>query len=264
MLKRDAFAINWSGGTLAGLVTQERHDRPVLVSAHPVDSGAPVTDHVRTDQDVLGLAVLFTNAPITWGAKGAGWVVTPLDISPQLPVALVSKTVPLSPREPTPVFSPGIAVAGAVTGAINLIGGLAGVGPDASVFASGTAKVPNAVDSVQAGNWGGVDFVAESWDALNQIRNTAEIIQVVTGLETYDGMIIRRLGGSRSPDSTALSVELELVRLRKASTRSVSLPKVKKRPAAPRKDAGKAKTETPTIDNRSMALKIANGLGLLE
>ena len=235
MIKRDAFAINFSGGAVAGLVLQERHQRDNQVTEHPVDVGAPVTDHVRAAPNTLTLSILFSETPVTYGTDGTGWA---------------EVSLPVEPLAPTPVFSPGTALAAGVSQGIAALAGAFGASPKPG-------------PSVRVLDWQGVDFLREAWNALTAIRDGAELVQVVTGTVTYDGVVLQSFSWARSSESLTATAELVFREVRKASTRTVALPKVKSPAAAPKKVAGKAKTTAPAPARGSMLHSMLKDTGVL-
>src|SRR4051794_30438938 len=55
-------------------VTSEKHDEPVEVTEHAVESGAAVSDHARPGPDTVTLECVVTNTPIVtpfFGMDGA-------------------------------------------------------------------------------------------------------------------------------------------------------------------------------------------------
>ena len=200
-----------------------------------MDTGAPVTDHIRSEQNALTLTVLFTDLPIILGQDGSGmdWGVVDL---------------PLDVPTPTPVFSPGTALAAGVGAAIGAVGGLLGIpglaGPSARHL-----------------DWSGKDYLGEAWDVLAAIRDDRELVQVVTSTATYDDVALRSFSWAKAADSTSATAELAFVALSKAATASVALAKVSSLAAAAKKATGAAKTATPAGDDRTALLRLLTGAG---
>jgi len=102
----------------ADLVKAESPDLPAIVTKHPVERGAPITDHFRKDLETLSVTFFFAGSPL----RG--------DLDPDNPGDLELLKLPradYSQQVKAPIFTPGgatQAIEGAISSGLSaLLGG---------------------------------------------------------------------------------------------------------------------------------------------
>lgn len=190
-----------AGGSLISIAfdatIREQHISTSIVTEHPVEKGANVSDHVRPELDKLSVDVFVTNTPIhlpTTNMAGVGGRVSPLDL-----------TVPV--KNQLPIAVPGV-------GAI-----LAGAGVLDST-------ITQRVQVLQFDSE--FDRVRDIYDALRTLEESATLVSVFTSLREYDNMIIKSLSAPRTvQDGNAITFTFEAQAIRFVETKRVPAPKTK-------------------------------------
>lgn len=163
------------------VITQETHTLTNDITEHPVESGANVTDHVRSQLDTIALEVFVSNAPISpesrfeFGLDDGN--VAPLDLQPA-----------------------------------------AGAGTSLDKRLNGRSAIVLQFDQP-------INFVAQTYNVLRFMKETAELVTVVTRLWDYDNMVIKDVTVPRTSaegDGAKMTVTFKQVRL--VETKLVTAP----------------------------------------
>jgi hypothetical protein len=150
------------------ITTQETHELSNLVTEHPVEKGADISDNVQPQLDVFTIEGYVSDAP-TLSNPGV------LDIAEFKGVELQISAHPLPIK-----FTAGAAV-GAL---LDLVTG-AGGNPKATMLT--WSDMPSRKKAL--------------YDLLRGIRDDARVCRVLTPMHDYDDMILSQLTSTRTPDS---------------------------------------------------------------
>jgi len=190
----------------------EQHTIGADVSDHPVEDGPGITDHIRPTPRTIRIEGLITNQPIELPLTHAGTAqVDTSSYALRVPAEPLSRVPPLSTKiqgEPTtygvlgriPGFGQAAALAGVFAGALGLPIAL----PRREYAVDLHHVDPAAQQSVQMSALRfteDFDRVRAVYDALCQVVELAEPVQLITGLEVYDSVAIADLQFDRSAES---------------------------------------------------------------
>jgi hypothetical protein len=194
--------ISWTraDGTLAAIeldaTVREQHGSSTVVSKHPVEAGADVTDHVRPEQDTLTLEAVISNQPLSTPAThmgGAVGAVAPIN----LPMHEVSA---LTRRRD-------------VGGAKNNAGLERPAGPPKT-----TANVMQWSASF--------DHARLVYDELRGLSLRGDVVSVLTPLREYDNLVLTSVEVTREASTgDSLPVSLSFTRIRRVSVQTVDVPR---------------------------------------
>ena len=208
----------------------EQHETSVLVTERSVESGAPVSDHIRPEPVRLRIEAHITNTPVRpekTFMDGAEMETQGIDLQ------AVVMNPPLVRVGPIPIG-----------------GGLATVSFSAVVLTS-------------AQNF---DRVRAVYEALLALQRTGTIIRIVTSLREYDDMVIRNMSVPRTAeDGSAITVTFDAQQIRFATTETVSAPDPLEARGRPQINRGRQEP-TPQVaepPNQSFLVGALTGVGVL-
>ena len=282
-------AITWDdtgngGGTIHfDCVVDENWDEGAAVTEHPVEVGADVADHIRVQLRKCTLHVWSSNEPIdrnwvaqatvggvTLDAPAAAWQAGPNTLTIPVwdnPIALRALGGALAGFAGQAI---GGALGGAQTG--QLAGDIAAlVGLEAAYLALPASAEPQVVPTdaglqpfgatsftAQVQQWpggtSGVDYVSAMVSALQLLKNTAQLIQVIGSKTACYAMVITGLTTVRSKDTGSgadITIEFSEVRLVTTQTVAAPIPNLSAGGGVPpqnkgKQDAGDAPPQTQT------------------
>jgi hypothetical protein len=198
-------------------VPSEKHGASSTPTDHPVEVGAPLTDHVRQNRDSLSLEAMVTNAPImSPNVDGANGSPRPLTLS--------------------------VGDSRLVRPALFPIG--------AEFLAETKQFTPQTLQFDQA-----FDRVAAVWAKLRKIKEEALEVTVVTGLQTYDSMLLSSISAPRQGPAGSINFGLEFVAFRYATTQTVGAPDPVQPRGRPRVAQGAQPTEPPATQEQAAAVQ---------
>lgn len=176
------------------VVSTETHELLNVITEHPVETGANISDHVRPELERVSLEGYVSNKPL-YSNPGVEEI---MDFSVlELTLPEQETELPITP--------------GAVTRAV--------VGAVGSLFDSKptSANVLNGTDFV--------DRVRAMYDDLKDARDNHRIIRLETALHEYDSMVIERLAIPRSvQDGTGATFQVDLKQIRTVTSETVAAP----------------------------------------
>lgn len=244
----------------------ETHSLSAEVSEHPVEVGQDVTDNIRPTPRTIRIEGLVTNYPIeeplshigSARATKAGYAINAAPGTlPRVPPSSIQIE-----GEPTtygldriPGFGQGLALASALTGAIGLPTQL----PRRQYAAEQTNVDTRAFTTwqVQALTFTeDFDRVRAVYDALCQIVDAAQPVQLVTGLEVYDTVALSDLSFERSGDvgRNTLKFSASCKVLRTVAAETVPVPKEQRgNPASSRGKQTTAETDPNSLSDAAKA-----------
>lgn len=217
--------ITWAGGDVYFDVTlSETHTTNALVTEHPVEKGANVTDFVRKNLDKIAFEVFVSNSPINERLYTGGSFTTK-----KLEVATYTR-----PFIPTP-------------------GAILSAGVDALKSLFSEAQPSNAsvliFDSPE-------DNVLKTKQKLTDILENATLVSVVTPHWFYQNMLLDEFTMPRSPETgTGAKFSLSFRQLRVVESLKVSSPEpVEKRGTPPASKGQKGPVKAPEkVATKSLA-----------
>jgi hypothetical protein len=220
------------------VVTQETHKIINTITEHPVEKGPDVSDHVRAGLDEITLECFVSNAPID-----------PSDLTTGLndrKSRAAEKQQKLDVPEYEAPFSPTPgAVFGAIGGAINSL---------LSKKRQWAATVLQ-FDSPQ-------NYVSNTFNTLRQLRDDAQLVQVLTPMWSYEGMVITSVELPRDKESgDGGKFTIALKQIRQIETKQVSSPVPTEKRGEKKKDKGvKGPNEAPRKSKVSLEHYYPNSL----
>lgn len=108
------------------------------------------------------------------------------------------------------------------------------------------------------------DRVRDCDEVLSWMIDSAPLVDVVTSLRTYQQMIVRRFKVDRDASTgSVLPIVLELVQPRLVETQTVTVPEPAERRGRNRANRGGQAGQTPSNQRRSLAVQLAQRLGVL-
>jgi hypothetical protein len=215
-------------------VTSESHEHTSTVTEHPVEAGANISDHYRTELDKLELDMWLSNEPIDYNSPNGiaaqyGGFLGVTDLS--------TYKRPIVAGAQTPnTFSLSITnnVQALLTG---------GHGNPLSA----TAQV---LQFTQRFN-----RLADVHKMLEQLRNDAYVFSVITKAAVYPSMVIEKWSMKRDAQSgTGAGISVSLKQLRLVETKSVQVPQpVQPRGQLPKNNGTQQPKAVTATDDRSFA-----------
>lgn len=204
------------------VVRTEAQELSNLITEHPVETGANVSDHVRPNLNRVTLEAYVSNAPIA----------SPDGTTTQFPL-----TIPPVP----PQIS--------VNGGINAIGQL--------LFGVGAPPTAKALVFAMP-----TDYVAQTIDTLGQLRAQGILVSVYCPNALYDSMIVESFTVNRDAGTgTGASFTIVLRQVRVVSSSVVTAPKPTVASASVSQNKGSQAPTTPTGPQQSFLLQGINGAG---
>jgi hypothetical protein len=211
------------------VVLSEEHERSAEVTSHTVEQGAAIVDHVRPNPDRLQLVCFVSNSPIVTNSG----LILPMTLQLDAPGS-------------------GSLLEGGTSALLDK--GLQFVGLQKGFPSSITVNVLQ-FDSEH-------DFVADAYETLTRLRDTAQILTVVTPRATYFSMVVERVQMRRDAGtgtSANFEIDLKEIRIVSSSITDAPLPTIPQ--AAPKKDLGNQAPKVPDGPKESTAHRAAVGLG---
>lgn len=242
-----------AGGNVNNLafdvVVSEEWDEGATVTEHPVETGANVADHVRVTLPKCELQVRSTNEPIdvnNFDQATSGQQ----QLFVRTPYWTVGSGVFSAPDWNNPILAralvatAGGVVGGAIGGALgnNQLGGVAGLiaGIAAAQLALPAQAESNSISTdaglappdsppsppqVTVQQWPGKDYVEMTHALLVQLKNSAQLIDVIGTKQVEFDMVIETLTFLRDADTgTGENITIGLKKVRIVSTKTVAAP----------------------------------------
>lgn len=238
------------------------------VTEHPVEEGAPVTDHVRVLLPVCTINGYVSNTPLPSnpGAQ-ALFENREFDLPPATEKVPVSGNVDL----PDPPYrsTAMVSVVRSAMGVVDSVFGLSGSGPKKMQGIVGvTEQAGPGRKMVGAVGLPGVDSnrAAAIFKKLEELQAKAELVTYVDSLRQYDDVVIENLTTSRSlEDGKGASFQLSLKRIRIVSAKRVKAPlPAEVRGEAPASKGSQSTQQDPNAGLKSGAAELVDqGYGLL-
>ena len=230
------------------VITMEAHESNTTVTEHPVELGANIADHARTELDLFSLEGFISNTPLRatildgphWSrayAKGLGLTMVP------------SYQGELSANEFDLPATPGVGLIGAV-------GSL--------LFGPGTA-------SATMLSFDRFDAIREVYEELLALQREAVPFRVLTSVRAYESLIIKRMQlPRRAEDGTGAVFSLTLGEIRVVESGVVAAPEPEEPRGAPGQGKG-GQGSSPTtgpgadspVDAESMLHRIFGSMGIV-
>jgi hypothetical protein len=197
------------GGFIAEVTVREQHVDDLTITTHPVERGAPITDHAFRMPALLTIEA-------GWSAAGAYEQANPLtaDTKPRsnfqkltdaynqiLPVVAAvggpNAVGTLSTAYNTIALGNALTSQSSTQNLNDLYGQIAPVidqfSPEASQALAGIVATIAATQDQQTGIEDGAKPLRDLYDKLIQLQRSAELISVQTGKRAYDNMLIRSI-----------------------------------------------------------------------
>jgi hypothetical protein len=209
------------------VVTAEGQIRSNLVTEHPVESGASITDHVRPNLNRVELETFVSNSPLNDDRQQ----ITPIPL--QLP--------------PEPM-------------GFGLNYGVNAVGQIVNKLIFGSQQI---VAKVLTFPGGAIDFVAETIQTLEALRSQGTLIKVVCPNAVYDNMIVESFEIHRSSttgDSASFNVALREIRVVTSTITNAPTPTIPR--AAQTVDKGSQAAATPDVPTSSYLSNLLSSAGV--
>lgn len=212
------------------VVLSENHKKSATITEHPVESGADIADHVRVALDEVTLEGFVSNNPIYTGSPFAN------NLS-----KLEQQSVTLSYDENILAQLPVPVAAGFVEQVTS---------PLSTVTRRFTATVL-APSTPQ-------DYVSNTLQVLDSLRQKAIIVSVYCPNVTYQNMLIQNIQMTRDPESglgAKFSVELKEIRIVKSSITDAPSPSIPTPRPVPIKPKGPQEEKPITPQKKKTFLK---------
>lgn len=276
---------------------RESHIGSAVVSEHPIETGGNVTDHVRADNRLLTLDVMISNTPLgddshdarnlldepqkishLDGAAGSVQPATLFFATPRRrltdPRLLIEGNPPMALND----ILPGVGLAANIAGHAGAPAPL-GVGLNAIT----TIDVIPAIDpkweegemaegsqgdvGVQILEWvGDFDRVAAVNELLDRLREVGQLVDIITGLRSYEDMVIEGWDVDRNAQSgSAIRGTLSARQIRKVDSQTVQVtqplePRGQKQSKRGKQVPTAASDQEVTIGNLIQSLLVQAGL----
>lgn len=197
----------------------EQHEDAALVTERAVETGAPVSDHVRAEPARIRIEAHVTNTPVR--APETLLDGATLDFQSHELEARVYN----GPLLPVPV---------------SIGRGAATISISALLL---SASQP-------------FDRVRAVYEALLKLQQTGTVVRVITSLREYDDMVLRNISVPRSADDgSAITITFDAQQVRFANTEIVDVPEPSESRGRPTVNRGRQETEPAEVDNRSAAAR---------
>lgn len=199
-----------AGSVQFDVVTSDTYEAVMSVTSHPVERGAPITDHARPEPVKLSLEAFVSATPLPSNlteeerqTRVMDYLPTPLDYSSA------------NQAQSAPIYTPG------------------GLTQALTKLVSAEKPLPQIVNAFRAQ---GVmpDRPRLVFERLEYARTQRLFVSVATKYHSIDNMLIERVNVARSTESSGgLPFQVDLVQVRVASTQVVSYPVPSSPRAAP-------------------------------
>ena len=225
------------------VVVNEEWDEGAEVTAHPVETGEDVADHVRVALPTCKLTIRSTNEPLdvnNWEQATTSQIPSKLRYPYWVPGSGVIN-VPewVNPIELRSLVGLGGGAVGSLAGSTgNLVGAVAGLvaaqlllpaygqntaTPTTAGLSPDVPPSPGPQPTIQ--QWSGKDFVEATHALLVQLKNSAQLLDFIGTKQVEFDMVIDTLTFSRNADTgTGEDVTLGLKKVRIVSTQTVAAP----------------------------------------
>lgn len=200
--------------------TSEEPVDTVTITSHPLEEGADTTDHVRKEPEEITVEAYITNTP-HHGNLGPDddHVLTTIPLRVPVIGPRGTQSIPLTIAQP-PI---GLSVSGLVTAGINALTDASHI--TATAQSDGDPKTLSlSARGLQSPTKRNRARIA--YDALRAAQEAASLITVIAEDREYFDMILQRIARPRATgDGTAFKFQIDLHRIRIASSRTVEAPK---------------------------------------
>lgn len=254
-----SYILRSDGRTLKFDVTNSvTHEGAVILTDHPVERGANISDHARKDLARVTLEVTVSNAPIRSDLRDGAEATVTINVAGYVPAGRKGK-IPLDVKPYEPSLSP---TPGAVFGAVGrgirgLFGGVKGYA--ANVSPGPSFGRPARYQALVLQFDRPFDAVAETLGHLDSLQNTAELVTVITTERDYENMVLERFTAPKDRgDSIKISMEFRQVRV--VTAKVVSVP-VKNPAAAKKVDKGAQSSKSAEEVKESILSKLVRMAG---
>ncbi len=177
------------------VILAEFHENVAEISDHAVEVGSNIADHVRPLPDRLSLTGYTSNQPIVRNPFTQRGEIESVSLNPPL------WTPPLEPTPGSLVRNAIAAVEGGIFGA-----------PEAVATVLTFSETFNAT--------------AETHELLVEFLDNAVPLQIITGLRSYDGVVLERVGAPREAGDSGVAFALDIKKLRIVESGTVTAPPV--------------------------------------
>ena len=218
-------------------VTTETHTFANQVTEQPVERGANVVDHVRPSPDSLTLDVVVSNAPVDAAPLRLGGAQRG-DIYP------TQLSIPSS-NPPAP-YTPGYA--------------FSTIGATIDALVAQVSQPPT-IQTLRFFNE--FDAVSEVYATIKQLRDSGQLINVITPLNNFDNMVITNVTVPRDvSNGDALLMTIDFRQVRIVETRQTTEPvPTETRGKRPKAAGVKGDKEDGGKKKKSVAKSIVDSLG---
>lgn len=233
---------------------RELHSSQLVVTEHPVEKGANVSDHVRKQLAHLVCEAMITNHPIkmpTSGMGGVGGGVSGRDLQWNArEETRQQRSITFPSRFDLPV---GVPILGAVAQGTGLL-------DTTETVTVQTRAETDAADGATAQVLqfdGPFDRVRNVYEELLGFQDNATLLTIHTTIREYENMILQNLTAPREvKDGKAITFSFDLKEIRFVTSQTVKAPLDKKK--TPSKANLGAKS-TEKTDNRTFTKRLAIG-----
>lgn len=209
------------------LVLSETHKLTATATEHPVEKGANVTDHIRSELDAIDLSVFVTNTPI----HNENLLKVFGDTRGSVQSSSLEVELYEAPLEPTP---------GSLFNAVG--GALSTLLEGKKEYNSLTLKFPTEFNSV-----------SETLKILREVKETGQLVNIITPMWDYSNMALLSIDLPRTPgDGDAGKFSLSFKALRIVSTKQVANP-IPTEPRGKQAVSKGAKGPNPATKTKSVA-----------
>lgn len=224
------------------VIESETHETISEITAHPVEKGVEITDHVRPQPDRLSVIGVITNQPI---------FINPITERGEL-LDFPFEAPEYFPSAEALLTSPGGALRFGVGALSNAIGDLLGLNEQSAKLLSFGAPF---------------NAIIETYETLIELQKNAVLLSIFTPVRFYVDMLIERVATPRTAGDASVAFQIDFRQIRVVESGSVTAPPIPVEPrgvpekamggqgAAP-PDAGESAEET-----RSILLRIAQAAG---
>lgn len=185
-----------SGRVIAfDVIENELHESVVEITDHPVETGVNITDHIRPLPKRLSLTAYTSNTPV---------VVNPITERGEVRALRLD-----IPQWTPPIgFTPGALFRSAIAAIDGAIFG----SPE---FTATLLVFPDFFDAI-----------VETHEVLLELQTNGVLLQIVTGLRTYDDMVIERVAAPRGAGDAGIAFGIDIRQIRVVESGQVTAPPV--------------------------------------
>lgn len=196
-------------------VTSENHNTDAAITDHPVEVGANITDHVRTEPTRVSQEIIITNTPVNEGT-----------VTDMVQVGLILLT-----KTQVQLETKGRARVGSATVSRGFVQpfrgpGLPRIHDTPRATASDTMDVSTGTSISVLEGFSTADRVRAVYEALIELQASGQPLTLVTDLKEYEDVLIKSIGVPRTA-SASIRVQLEFKKVRFVSTQSTEVTRKK-------------------------------------